>query len=163
MAEDETRPTVPYTPSRRFQQVEHAIYVALGVLLAIVAIIALVHAAADVALSAFGTGGANQIFSVMDQLLFVLMLVEILHTVGVSIKSGALNAEPFLVVGLIASIRRVLVITLQSSNMNRNAQSAADETTLFHHAMTELGVLAALILVMVVSIVLLRRVRYKEE
>jgi len=50
---------------------------------------------------------------VLDQLLVVLMLVEILHTVRISIHSHFLVTEPFLVVGLIASIRRVLVITLE--------------------------------------------------
>ena len=61
--------------------------------------------------------------------LFVLMLVEILHTVRVSIRSGNLNAEPFLIVGLIASIRRVLVITLQSSNAQQ--QEGADHSAVF--------------------------------
>lgn len=37
------------------------------------------------------------------------MIVELLHTVRISIQSQALTMEPFLVVGLIASIRRVLV------------------------------------------------------
>ena len=41
------------------------------------------------------------------------MVIEILHTVRVSFTEGALVSEPFLVVGLIASIRRVLVITLE--------------------------------------------------
>ena len=52
---------------------------------------------------------------VLDQLLVVLMLVEILHTVRISIRSHILVTEPFLVVGLIASIRRILVITLEAA------------------------------------------------
>jgi len=41
-----------------------------------------------------------------EQLLIVLMLVEILHTVRISIRSHKLMiVEPFLIVGLIASIR----------------------------------------------------------
>jgi uncharacterized membrane protein (DUF373 family) len=46
---------------------------------------------------------------VLDQFLLVLMIVELLHTARISIQSQALTMEPFLVVGLIASIRRVLV------------------------------------------------------
>ena len=49
---------------------------------------------------------------VLDQLLFVLVLVEILHTVRISIRAHEILIEPFLIVGLIASIRRVLVITM---------------------------------------------------
>jgi hypothetical protein len=44
------------------------------------------------------------------------MLVEILHTVRISIRSHILVTEPFLVIGLIASIRRILVITLKRAH-----------------------------------------------
>ena len=42
---------------------------------------------------------ANQTLQVLDHLLVVLMLVEILHTVRISIHSHTLITEPFLVVG----------------------------------------------------------------
>jgi len=53
---------------------------------------------------------AAQTLKVLNQLLIVLMLVEILHTVRISIRAHVLVTEPFLVVALIASIRRILVI-----------------------------------------------------
>ncbi len=138
-----------------FLRVEHLLYVALGVLLALVAVAALGHAAYDAARS-LGDWGGGGIFAVIDQLLFVLMLVEILHTVRVSLRSGTLNAEPFLIVGLIASIRRVLVITLESSGAAKDHLTGDPEVT-FRASMTELVVLSLLILVMVVSIFLVRR------
>ena len=57
------------------------------------------------------------VLRVLDQLLVVLMLVEILHTVRISIRSHTLVTEPFLVVGPIASIRRILVITLEAATL----------------------------------------------
>ena len=60
---------------------------------------------------------SSQTLQVLDRLLIVLMLVEILHTVRISIRSHVLVTEPFLVVGLIASIRRILVITLEASSL----------------------------------------------
>ena len=60
-------------------------------------------------------GKAELLVVTVDRLLFVLMIVEILHTVRVSFQSGTLVAQPFLIVGLIASIRRVLVITLETT------------------------------------------------
>jgi Phosphate-starvation-inducible E family len=51
---------------------------------------------------------AAQTLRVLDELLVALMLVEILHTVRISIRSHVLVTEPFLVIGLIASIRRML-------------------------------------------------------
>jgi uncharacterized membrane protein len=86
-----------------------------------------------------------------------LMLVEILHTVRVSIRSGQLSCEPFLIVGLIASIRRVLVITLETSQATKGGNLSQASEGMFRASMIELGVLAVLILVMVVSIYILHR------
>jgi uncharacterized membrane protein (DUF373 family) len=143
--------------TRMFLQVEHVIYAALGGLLAVVAAVALVHAAYDAIKGMAQFQDIGRIFGVIDQLLFVLMLVEILHTVRVSLRYGTLNAEPFLIVGLIASIRRVLVITLETSSATQNKGWSADTDHLFHASMIELGVLSVLISVMVVSIFLVRR------
>lgn len=140
-----------------FLTLEHALYVALGALLAIVAVAALVHAAWDTVSGILQFHDVARIFGVIDQLLFVLMLVEILHTVRVSLRSGALNAEPFLIVGLIASIRRVLVITLETSGATQDKGWSDATDHVFHASMVELGVLSVLILVMVVSIFLVRR------
>ncbi len=92
----------------------------------------------------------------IDRLLFVLMVVEILHTVRVSFRSGTLVCEPFLIVGLIASIRRVLVITLESSEVYQTGKWTPETQGLFNATMLELGVLGGLILIMVISICLLR-------
>jgi uncharacterized membrane protein (DUF373 family) len=97
------------------------------------------------------------IFAVIDRLLLVFMLIEILHTIRTSIQSRTLNCEPFLIVALIASIRRILVITLQSSEAMRGVTWTAEHEILFRSTMIELVVLGALILIMVASIYLLRR------
>jgi uncharacterized membrane protein (DUF373 family) len=46
----------------------------------------------------------------LDQVLLVLILVEIVHTVMLSLRSHELQAEPFIVVGLIAAIRKLLFV-----------------------------------------------------
>jgi hypothetical protein len=65
--------------------------------------------------------------------------------------------EPFLIVGLIASIRRVLVITLESSQANQPGNWTPETEAQLNATMLELGVLGGLILVMVISIYLLRQ------
>jgi hypothetical protein len=97
------------------------------------------------------------VLRVLDQLLIVLMLVEILHTVRISIRSHTLVTEPFLVVGLIASIRRILVITLEAATLTKDGKWSGDGASVFHASMIELGLLGVLILVLVISITLLRR------
>lgn len=44
----------------------------------------------------------------LDKMLLVLILVEIVHTVVLSLRAHALAAQPFLVVGLVAVIRKIL-------------------------------------------------------
>ncbi|HZF05945.1 MAG TPA: hypothetical protein VE932_16545, partial [Patescibacteria group bacterium] len=69
----------------------------------------------------------------------------------VSFREHALVPEPFLVVGLIAAIRRVLVITAEFTDVKDAGADAFRATTV------ELALLTVLSLVLVVSLVLLRR------
>ena len=103
------------------------------------------------------------VLGVLDQLLVVLMLVEILHTVRISIRSHTLVTEPFLVVGLIASIRRILVITLEAATLTKAGKWTPEGATIFHASMIELGLLGLLVFVLVYSITLLRRSPEKSE
>ena len=100
---------------------------------------------------------ATQTLRVLNELLIVLMLAEILHTVRISIRSHVLVTEPFLVVGLIASIRRILVISLEMATLAKEAAWTNDSAVMFRNSMIELGLLSLLVLVLVFSITLLRR------
>jgi hypothetical protein len=92
------------------------------------------------------------------------MLVEILHTVRISIRSHIFLAmEPFLVVGLIASIRRVLIISLQMTTLAREQGWSTESAHIFNASMIELALLVILIPVLVFSITLLRRHTPKES
>ena len=143
--------------TQTFVNVEHGAYLVLGALLAVTALVALGSAAMAI-WDCIHELNIDSIFTAIDRLLLVLMLVEILHTVRVSMRSGGLTCEPFLIVGLIASIRRVLVITLQSSRITGTESPwSPEKETVFRTTMIELGVLAVLILVMVISIYMLQR------
>ena len=65
--------------------------------------------------------------------------------------------EPFLVVGVIASIRRILVISLEMATLTKEASWSNDGAGIFRASMIELGLLGLLVLVLVFSITLLRR------
>ncbi len=140
-----------------FLKIELCFYILLGLMLAVAALIALGGAGVSLWTTVSLHGAEGSVLIAIDRLLFVLMIVEILHTVRVSFRAGSLVCEPFLIVGLIASIRRVLVITLESSQVDQPGKWTSDTAALLHSSMTELTVLGGLILVMVFSIVLLRR------
>ena len=137
--------------------IEVAIYAALGFLLAATGLLAL---AAAVGLLWSGISSwtvSSSTFQILDQLLLVLMVVEILHTVRTSIKSHTLVTEPFLIVGLIASIRRMLVITLEASDLIKQGNWTAGGESVFRSSMLELALLGGLILILVIAITILRR------
>jgi uncharacterized membrane protein (DUF373 family) len=100
---------------------------------------------------------ASQTLQVLNELLVVLMLVEILHTVRISIRSHILVTEPFLVVGLIASVRRILVISMEMTTVTREVRLSKEGESMFRTSMIELGLLGLLVLILVFSITLLRR------
>jgi phosphate starvation-inducible membrane PsiE len=147
---------------RVFHQVEIVAYILLGLLLAVAAVVGMGGTAMLLLHSLQANAAGDTLVIAIDRLLFVLMVIEILHTVRVSFRSGTLVTEPFLVVGLIASIRRVLVITLESSQANQYGKWTSESQELLHSTMLELLVLGGLILVMVLSIYLLRRSRHRD-
>jgi len=137
---------------------EIGIYSVLAVLLAVAAFVTIATAGRILWVDLIHWTIAPQGLRVLNQLLIVLMLVEILHTVRISIRSHVLVTEPFLVVGLIASIRRILVITLEAATLTKEGAWATEGANgIFRYSMIELGLLGLLVLVLVVSITLLRR------
>jgi len=141
-----------------FGHVELGIYLILAMLLVATALGALAAAAKQL-WSAIGHGTvAVEIPRVLNGLLIVLIAVEILHTVRISIRSHMLVIEPFLVVGIIASIRRILVVTLEAAALTKEGQwTSAGASDVFRASMIELGLLGLVVLVLVVAIALLRR------
>jgi uncharacterized membrane protein (DUF373 family) len=136
---------------------EILIYSVLATLLAITALVTIATSVQILWAALSHWTIAAQTLKVLNQLLIVLMLVEILHTVRISIRSHVLVTEPFLVVGLIAAIRRILVISLEAATLTKEGAWAAEGSSgIFRSSMIELGLLGLLVLVLVVSITLLR-------
>ena len=143
--------------NRAFLRLEIGAYLVLGILLSFAAVLGMSSAAVTLWRALESNGETNMLVLSIDRLLLVLMVVEILHTVRESFRFGVLVCEPFLIVGLIASIRRVLVITLESSQANQPGHWSPDSQAILNATMLELAVLGLLILIMVVSIFILRR------
>lgn len=155
-ADHETRQVSSFAGAA-FLKIEVIAYLVLGLMLALTALIGIIGAGRSLWATLLDHSDPDAVVITIDRLLFVLMVVEILHTVRVSFRLGTLVCEPFLVVGLIASVRRMLVITLESSQANQPSKWTIDNVSFFNATMYELIVLGGLILVMVVSIFILRR------
>ena len=87
---------------------------------------------------------------ILDSVLLVMMTMEIVYTVTVSLEGHTLAAEPFLIIGAIAAIRRMLVITAESTGQMNNVE-------IFRSTLIELGLLAVIVIAIACAIYLLRR------
>jgi uncharacterized membrane protein (DUF373 family) len=139
--------------SSGFTRVEDVAYVALGLILAISALGLLITVALSLGQALLSVSLSEKIVGLLDQVLLILMIVEILYTVQVSFREHTLVAEPFLIVGLIAAVRRVLILTAEFSKPAEVTEAA------FHNAMLELGLLTVLILALVLSLFLMKKQR----
>ena len=83
-------------------------------------------------------------------LLIVFIFVELLGAVRVIIRERRLVAEPFLLVGIIAAIKEIVVVAGAEQPTEGSFET-------FRDAMIEIGVLAAIVLVLSISALLLRR------
>jgi uncharacterized membrane protein (DUF373 family) len=129
-----------------FNWAEDTVYVGLGLLLAAVAITLLItEIIYFVQYLAAGALAENIVF-LLDRILLIIIFVEVLYTVQVSFRQHLLQPEPFLVVGLIAVTRRILVLTAELSKLVK------DNEMLFRNAMIELALLTILIISLVFSL-----------
>jgi len=137
--------------ARAFTLVEDIVYIGLGLLLAGSSIALLISGVITFGSNLAGGSLTSNIVPLLDRILLILLVVELLYTVQVSFREHSLIPEPFLLVGLIAAIRRVLVLTAEF------AQAHAQSETIFKHFIIELVVLTFLIVALVISLVLLRK------
>jgi uncharacterized membrane protein (DUF373 family) len=131
--------------------VEDAVYIGLGVLLAAAAFWLLGSTMWTFVSELLSHSLTAQLVGLLDQILLVLLIIELLYTVQVSFREHSLVAEPFLVVALIACVRKVLVLTAQIPQLPEG-----NETT-FRHQVIELGVLSAMVVVFVSSLIVLQK------
>jgi hypothetical protein len=137
--------------ARAFTAVEDVVYLGLGVLLAGSALALLVSSGINFVQSLWARSLGMNIVPLLDRLLLILLVIELLYTVQVSFREHGLIPEPFLLVGLIAGIRRILVLTAEFAEIKDQAEPV------FQHLIIELAVLTFLIMALVVSLVLLRK------
>jgi phosphate starvation-inducible membrane PsiE len=134
-----------------FISAENVVYVGLGMLLAAMALVLLVATAVASVQAVLGDTLPGRAVELLDRLLLILMIVELLYTVQVSFREHALVPEPFLIVALIAAIRRLLVLTAEFAPLlGKNGRA-------FQGAMLELGLLTVMIVALVVSLVVLAK------
>ena len=138
---------------RGLRVAEQVVYVLACLLLLGGAAALLVKAGWDLA-TLEGGGGTETASSMLDTLLLVFVLVELLSAVRATFTEHRLLAEPFLLVGVIATIKELVVTATEAGDKAGEA---------FEEAAIEIAVLSLLLLVLAVALFLLRRKEREPE
>lgn len=135
--------------ARAIDQVEDGIYIVVAVLLVVAGVFALWGAVTKLVSDLQQFAAVTVVTDLLDNGLILFIIAELLHTVRVTIQERTLVVEPFLIVALIAGVRRLLLVTAQL------ATNSAEFT--WGRQGIEMTVLLALILGITVALVLWHR------
>jgi len=112
---------------------ERFAYLAIALALS-VPIVLLVVSAAMSMLEVAEVGVLETVLAVLDRLLLAFIFVELIDTIKVTLtERGIFIAEPFLLVGLIAVVRRILLLTAgleqaeKHGNVSKHAHGAGGD------------------------------------
>ena len=129
--------------------IETAIYGVIAIFLIGSGVLLLVGAAIDIIRSFDINHLHSVVVRTLDETLLVFVIVELLHTVRMTLRDHALAAEPFLIVGLIAGVRRILILTASSDSLHSGPE--------FLMYWVQLLLLIVLVVAMVVALFIWRR------
>ena len=86
-------------------------------------------------------------------MLFAIIVIEVMRTVVAHFERGGLQLQPFLIIGIISAVRGILTVGAHLSLQG----SVGQKTSSVHDALLELGVNAAVVVGLALSLVLIRR------
>jgi uncharacterized membrane protein (DUF373 family) len=98
----------------------------------------------------------GRVLDLLSGLLLVFIFTELISTLRTAIRRRVVEVEPFLVVGIVAAIRRLIVVSAEAENLLGTPQ--------FRDVMVEIAILAATALVLGLTVLILRvgRARHDE-
>ncbi len=104
-------------------------------------------------LAVFEVGPLGTALTVLDRILLIFIFVELLNTIEVIVRENEIVAEPFLLIGLIAVVRRILLLTAEAE------QTLGTEE--FRNLVIELGVLTVLVISLATALYFTRRMEHR--
>ena len=139
----------PTVAAKHLNNAESAVLLLIGVVLVVLAVLLLGSGTLAMIEAVRENRIGHEAIEILNSVLLVMMTMEIVYTVAISLQSHTLVAEPFLIIGSIAAIRRMLVITATSTEAEHNP-------SMFQNTLIELGLLAATVIALAVAIWILR-------
>lgn len=137
--------------------VEKLVYIAVAVLLLIMSGYTLVDAFTSFTSLHMADGVTAALTSILNDVLFAIILMELLRTVISHVSEGGFQLRSFLIIGIISSVRRILVLGAQLSG------SHPGSSVEFNRALAELGVDAGVAGVLTLALYIVQRIRGDER
>jgi uncharacterized membrane protein (DUF373 family) len=132
---------------------EVLLYAAVALLLAAAAVLVLVGTVHGLVHGiSSGRSAVGLAVTVLDRILLTLIIAELVYTLRFVLRTHQIAVEPFLFIGLIAVVRRILIVTAQ---FERPPLAGRALTNL----LLELGLLGFLALALSLAVFLIRRGR----
>jgi uncharacterized membrane protein (DUF373 family) len=130
---------------------EDAMYWAIALVL-VIGSVALLIAQFNTMLRLRNTPASTVMIEILDGLLLVFIFVELLYAVRSCLRSHEIVAEPFLIVGILAGIKEIVVLSVEAATL-------LDKGPDFSRAVVEVGVLGGVVLVLALAAFVLRERR----
>ena len=128
---------------------EDAVYWAIAVIL-VAGAVALLVAQVKTMFSLLDTPTSNVMLELLDGVLLIFIFVELLYAVRTSLRSHEIAVEPFLIVGILACIKEIVVQSVEAAKLVGQGPE-------FARTIVQTGVLGALVLVLAVAAWVLRQ------
>jgi uncharacterized membrane protein (DUF373 family) len=129
---------------------EALLYGAVALLLATAAVLVLVGTVHELAHAiSTGKGAVDTGVTVLDRVLLTLIIAELVYTLRFVLRTHEIAVEPFLFIGLIAVVRRILIVTAQFERLPSGGRPLTN-------LLLELGLLGFLALALAISVRLVR-------
>ena len=132
-------------------RLEDAVYWGIAVVL-IVGSVALLVAQFNTMLTLRKAPAKAVMLDILDGLLLIFILVELLYAVRAWLRSHEIVAEPFLIVGILAGIKEIVVLSVEAATLLEKGPA-------FSRAVVEIGVLAGVVLALALAAFVLRERR----
>ncbi|MDX6570525.1 MAG: hypothetical protein QOH15_3103 [Gaiellales bacterium] len=138
---------------RGLNSFEVVLYASVGLLLAAAGVLVIVGTASGLIREInHGTSAVDVAVLVLDRVLLALIVGELLYTLRFVVRTHEIAVEPFLYIGLIAVVRRILIVTAQ---LERGAPAGRALT----NVLLEFGVLGLLVPALASAVLLVSRSR----
>jgi len=141
MSEDKEQPRGIAWVIWTLEHAQDVVSVIVGVMLVALAVVVLVLGVVDFFRDIDHGSVESAVVNLLNRVLLVLILVEIMHTVVLSLRAHNLVAQPLLAVGLVAVIRKILFVLSSEQTVGS----------------AELALLIAMIAVFVAALILVSR------